>query len=59
MKVRVKVIGKGTMEDPFRPALSTPINFHNAEYEGDTVIIRIAKADKDKIANDIIEIIEK
>ena len=55
IKVKVKVRGKGTPEEPFEPALSQPITFYNAKYEKDCCIIEIDEKDKEKITEDIIE----
>lgn len=55
IRVKVKVKGKGTMEEPFEPALSVPITFNDAKYEKGFVTIEIDPKDKEKIANDIVE----
>jgi len=59
MRVRVKVIGKSTELDPFRPQLSMPISFNNAKYEKDTVVIEIDERDLEKISKDVIERVSK
>jgi len=58
IRIKVKVRGKGTMEEPFEPALSQSVTFNNAKYDKDACIIEIDGKDKEKIAKDIIEEIQ-
>lgn len=58
MRVKLKTIGKGTLEDPIRPDLPISITFNNAKYDDEgNVVIEIAKKDLKKIEQAILGVV--